>query len=224
VLAAAALDLLREPGGRLNHRMTSVLGVIAAHPGLNNRGVARRAGVKDEGHASSLSRLERLGLIEDLRGAQTATASKAWQLTASGVELEGSIANEIPTTPERREPPSPVTRSAALDLVEGTGGRLNNRAVSVLKVIAAEPGLSNSEVADRVGIRGKSHISKLLARLAQRDLIENTVDAGLPFEANAWQLTTSGRQLETAIRHDSRATTTRTPRTAHRTTPTEDNR
>ena len=57
--------------------------LIAADPGLNNRGVARRAGVKDEGHASRLlSRLERLALIENTRTAWSPAAPKAWPCAA----------------------------------------------------------------------------------------------------------------------------------------------
>jgi DNA-binding MarR family transcriptional regulator len=201
---SVTLDLLQDPGKHLNHRRTMrVLAVIGADPGLSNRGVARRAGVKDEGQMSRLlSRLQRLGLIEDMRLTQTPTASRAWQLTPSGEALGTAVIHETPATPKRRKPPQSVTRSAALDLVEGTGGRLNHRTVSVLRVIATEPGLSNTEIAEHLGVKAKSHTSRLLARLARRGLIENTIDAALPFEANAWQLTTSGRELESAIRHE----------------------
>jgi DNA-binding MarR family transcriptional regulator len=203
VKPSVTLDLLQDPGRHLNHsRTVRVLSVMGADPGLNNRGVARRAGVKDEGQMSRLlSRLERLGLIENTRDART-TAAKAWQLTASGQELETAIIHETPATPERRKPPQTVTRSAALDLLHDSDGRLNNRTVSVLRLIAAEPGLSNAEVAERLGVKAKSHTSRLLARLARFGLIENTLDAGLPFEANAWQLTGSGIELERAIRHE----------------------
>ncbi len=62
------LDLLQDPSGRLNPRAVSVLTVIGAEPGLNNREVASHAGVKDDGHSSRLlARLERLGLIENTR-------------------------------------------------------------------------------------------------------------------------------------------------------------
>jgi DNA-binding MarR family transcriptional regulator len=79
------------------------------------------------------------------------------------------------------------------------GGRLNHRVVSVLRVIAANPGLSNNDTALRVGIEGKGDASALLTRLARFGLIENTRTRG---RENEWQLTPAGKELETAIRHD----------------------
>jgi DNA-binding MarR family transcriptional regulator len=69
----------------------------------------------------------------------------------------------------------------------------------VLRLIGADPGLSNNEIALRVGIKGKGDASSLLARLARHGLIENTRTGG---RENVWQLTASGRELETAIRHE----------------------
>jgi hypothetical protein len=110
---------------------------------------------------------------------------------------------------------TPLRRNAAGGLLRDRGGRLNHRVVSVLRVLAAEPGLSNSKMAERVGISGPSHMPTLLARLRERGLIENALAAPLPFEANAWQLTASGIELETAIPDEGRATANRTPRSAH---------
>jgi DNA-binding MarR family transcriptional regulator len=154
-------------------------------------------------------------LTENRRDAWT-TPAKSWRLTASGVEFETGIIRETPPTAERWQPPHPVTRSAALDLLRDRGGRLTHRVVSVLRVIAAEPGLSNAELAERLGVTTKSHPSRLLARLAHHGLIENTLDAALPFEANAWWLTASGRELERAIRHEGRAVAARKSRGARR--------
>jgi hypothetical protein len=41
-----------------------------------------------------------------------------------------------------------------------------------------------------------------LSRLARFGLIENLVVDPAPFEANAWQLTGSGIELERAVRHE----------------------
>ena len=198
VRRSTALELLQDPGKRLNHHRTQrVLKVIGREPGLSNRGVALHAGVKDEGQMSRLvSRLERLGLIEDTQGAGSVMTSKAWRLTASGEELERVLTHETPARLKRRQSPDPPRRNAPVDALRLSGGRLNNRTVSVLRLIALEPGLGNTEVAERIGVKAKSHTSRLLARLSRRGLIENTVDAPLPFEANAWQLTASGRELE----------------------------
>jgi DNA-binding MarR family transcriptional regulator len=214
VKPSVTLDLLQDPGKALNHHRTlRVLLVIGTHPGLNNKGVARYAGVKDEGQASRLlSRLERLGLIENLRDVE-ATNAKAWRLTANGHELQAAAG---------RQPAASAKRSSTLDHPRDFARRMNHRTVSVLRLIAAEPGLSNAEVADRLGVKAKSHTSRLLARLASRGLIENTVAAGLPFEANAWQLTESGRERERAIPDEERLTAFPTYPIAPRTTPTRE--
>jgi hypothetical protein len=96
---------------------------------------------------------------------------------------------------------TPRRRNAAGGPLRVRGGRLNHRVVSVLRVIAANPGLSNNDIALRVGIEGKGDASTLLSRLARFGLIENTPTRG---RENEWQLTAAGKELETAIRDDSR--------------------
>jgi DNA-binding MarR family transcriptional regulator len=192
-----ALQALRDPGGRLNHRAVSVLTVIGSEPGLNNRELASRAAVKDEGQISTLlSRLTRLGLIENTPDAQRRGNVNAWRLTVAPEELYAAISYEPP-------PPAP---SVALDLMRVSGGRLKHRAVSALRVISSEPGLSNNAIALRVPISDKNSMSQLLARLARRGLIENTRTAG---RENVWQLTASGDELERAIWHETPASVRR---------------
>jgi DNA-binding MarR family transcriptional regulator/AcrR family transcriptional regulator len=183
-----ALDLMWDSGGRLSDRAISVLTVSAAEPGLSNNEIALRVGISDQNSMSQLlARLARRGLIENTR---TGGRYNVWQLTAAGRELESAIRKETPASEERR---------IALDRLKRRGGRLNNRTVSVLRLIGADPGLSNNEIALRVGIKGKGDASSLLARLARHGLIENTRTGG---RENVWQLTASGRELETAIRHE----------------------
>jgi DNA-binding MarR family transcriptional regulator len=181
------LQALRDPGGRLNRRTVSVLALIAAEPGLNSRELASRGGVKDEGQMSRLlSRLEHLGLIENTREAQRRGDVKAWQLTIAPEDLQAAISYEPPAPPH----------SVALDLMRASGRRLSERDVSVLRVIGAEPGLSNNDVAARVGISDENTMSQLLARLARRELVENTRTGG---RYNAWRLTPAGEEIERAI-------------------------
>src|SRR5271165_3743945 len=59
------------------------------------------------------------------------------------------------------------------DPLEGLNMRLTYRTVRVLTVIAAQPGASNREIAERSGIVDQGQISKLLARLARLELVEN---------------------------------------------------
>src|SRR5580692_2158150 len=185
---SVALDLMWQSGGRLSDPAISVLKVSAAEPRLSNGQIAQRVGVTDPNSMSQLlARLDRRGLIENARNGGR---ENVWVLTAAGTELQDAISREAPT---------PVSRTVAAELLTARGGRLNHRVVSVLGLVGAEPGLSNLEVAQRLGVRSKAHVSMLLARLARFGLIENQVRDGVPFEANAWRLTRTGQELAAAI-------------------------
>jgi DNA-binding MarR family transcriptional regulator len=185
-----ALDLLRDPGGRLNGRAVAVLRLIGAEPVLADGELARGVGARDQSRLSRLlARLARFGLIEQTRSGRP---KNAWQLTASGRELDRMIAEETPAP----------KLSVALDLMLDSGGRLSDRDVSVLRVIGAEPGHSNGEVGKRVGVEPSDTISWVLARLASRGLIENALHAPAPFVANSWHLTAAGIELDAAIRDE----------------------
>jgi DNA-binding IclR family transcriptional regulator len=202
---SAALDLMWESGGRLTDTAISVLRAIGAEPGLSNNDLAARVGITDENTASQLLvRLSRRELVENTR---TGGRYNVWRLTSSGEQLERAIWDE---TPEHER------RSLALGLLRDRGGRLNHRVVSVLKVIGAQPELSNNEIAQRVGIEAKGHTSTLLARLARFGLIENLVRDPLRFEPNAWQLSRSGVELANAITGDAKTVATRKSRQARR--------
>jgi predicted transcriptional regulator len=210
---SVAIDLMWESGGRLSENASSLLRAVGAEPGLSNNDVARRVGIADENTISQqLARLARRGLLANARNGGK---YNAWHLTPTGETLERAIWHETP--PEQR-------RRLALDLVRDRGGRLNHRLVSVLRTIAAEPQLSNKEIAERVGIEVKGHASILLARLARFGLIENAVVDPAPFEANAWQLTDDGIQLEAAIRDDKHSPPARRARDTRRTITTKKRR
>jgi DNA-binding IclR family transcriptional regulator len=185
---SVALDLMWQSGGRLSEAAVSVLGVIGSEPGLSNNEIALRASIADANSMSQLlARLRRRGLVENIK---TGGRHNIWQLTVSGERLERAIWHETPPAAQRR---------LALDRLRDRGGRLNHRVAAVLKVIAAEPGHSNNEIALSVGIESKGHASTLLARLARFGLIENTRTRG---RENEWQLTLSGVELERAIRRE----------------------
>jgi DNA-binding MarR family transcriptional regulator/phage shock protein PspC (stress-responsive transcriptional regulator) len=188
---SVALELMWESGGRLSDSAIGVLRVVGAEPGLSNNDVALRVGIADKNSTSQLlARLSKRGLIENARNGGR---QNVWQLTAAGESLERAIWHETPAL---------VQRELALEMLRDRGGRLNHRVVSVLRVVGAEPELSNNEIAHRVAIEGKGHASTLLSRLARFGLIENLVVDPAPFEANAWRLTTSGTELEQVIRHE----------------------
>lgn len=78
--------------------------------------------------------------------------------------------------------------------------RLTYRTVRVLIAIATMPGASNREVGSAAGIADQGQISKLLQRLTSLGLIENTGAGHQRGEANAWQLTGRGQDVERTIR------------------------
>jgi AcrR family transcriptional regulator len=81
-----------DPLGGLNTRLTYrtvlVLGAVEECPGASNREVGERSGVVDQGQISKLlSRLARLGLIENHGLGQPQGAANAWELTRRGAEV-----------------------------------------------------------------------------------------------------------------------------------------
>ncbi len=98
--------------------------------------------------------------------------------------------------PKRRERP----RRPAGDPLKDLDMRLTYRTVRVLIAIASDPGSSNREVGAAAGIADQGQISKLLQRLTSLGLIENTGAGHSRGEANAWQLTGKGQEVERTIR------------------------
>jgi AcrR family transcriptional regulator len=85
-------DPLRDLQMRLTYRTVRVLLAIAAAPGSSNRHVGADAGIEDQGQISKLlSRLERLGLIENSGAGQVRGAPNSWVLTDRGQEVEGLV-------------------------------------------------------------------------------------------------------------------------------------
>ncbi len=82
-------DPLRDLEMRLTYRTVRVLLAISSGPLASNREVGVAAGIEDQGQISKLlSRLEKLGLIENSGGGQVRGAPNAWTLTKRGVEVE----------------------------------------------------------------------------------------------------------------------------------------
>jgi DNA-binding Lrp family transcriptional regulator len=186
--ARVVLDLPEAFRGRLDHQAIAVLRAIGDEPWLANRELAVRAGIEDLGELSRLlAQLVKLRLVANARAARRRGAANAWRLTARGEELDRAIGRETPAPP----------RSRVLDLMWESGRPLDERAISVLSISAAEPGLSNREIAVRVGIGNQMSMSNILKLLDRRGLIENRRNGG---RTNVWRPTANGEQLVRAIR------------------------
>jgi AcrR family transcriptional regulator len=80
---------------RLTYRTLRVLGVIAAQPGLSNRQIGERAGIRDQGQISKmLTRLAGLEMTENTGKCEAAGAANAWRLTAKGERIESKLRRE----------------------------------------------------------------------------------------------------------------------------------
>jgi AcrR family transcriptional regulator/DNA-binding MarR family transcriptional regulator len=81
---------------RLTYRTIQVLSAIADRPGLSNAQISVLAGVPDQGQISRLlSRLARLGLIENTGRGQASGAANAWRLTPRGQEVDAGMRYSI---------------------------------------------------------------------------------------------------------------------------------
>lgn len=179
-----ALEVLRGPGGEVGERASSLLGLIAAEPGLSSAELAVRVAARNPGEiVGLLTLLARLWLIESTAGAGS---EMGWRRTASGEQFDGLIGREIPA----------AQRSVALALMLDSGGRLSDRAIALLRLIGDEPGLNDRALTRRAGLKDRTYVAGVLADLLARELIENTRRGG---RANAWQLTATGEQLERAV-------------------------
>jgi AcrR family transcriptional regulator len=77
---------------RLTYRTLRVLECVAANSGASNRQVGIDAGVPDQGQISKLlSRLERLGLLENTGKHRPKGEANAWVLTARGFQVTQTI-------------------------------------------------------------------------------------------------------------------------------------
>jgi len=77
--------------------------------------------------------------------------------------------------------------------------RLTYRTVRVLMAIAAHPGSSNRVVAEAAELTDQGQMSRLLARLHDIGLIENSGGGAARGEPNAWTLTDKGWRVQGAI-------------------------
>jgi len=92
----APADPLRDVGMRLTYRTVRVLMAVAANPRTSNREIGLAADIQDQGQISKLlTRLSRLGLIENTPAGLARGAPNAWILTPKGREIQQAIATPV---------------------------------------------------------------------------------------------------------------------------------
>lgn len=96
--------------------------------------------------------------------------------------------------PVRKRPTPP-----AKDVLKALEIRVTYRTMSVVMAIGESPGASNRQVALAAGIGDQGQISKLLARLKARGLIENDGGGNVKGTPNSWRLTARGEQVRQAL-------------------------
>ena len=104
----------------------------------------------------------------------------------------------IPVAVPKPSPRRPMGARAA-GVRQGLDMRLTYRTMLVLDVIAEHPGINSRSLAEAAGITDPGQTSKLLARLKDRGLIENTNEAGARNAPKAWRLTDDGAALRRAV-------------------------
>jgi AcrR family transcriptional regulator/DNA-binding MarR family transcriptional regulator len=87
-------DPLEGLNMRLTFRTLVVLSAIAHDPGASNRRIADAADIHDQGQISKLlTRLQRLGLVENTGNGHTHGEPNAWTLTPRGTEVQRVLAD-----------------------------------------------------------------------------------------------------------------------------------
>jgi AcrR family transcriptional regulator/DNA-binding MarR family transcriptional regulator len=104
----------------------------------------------------------------------------------------------------RRELNRPIpkarqTQSPRTDPLRDLDLRLTYRTILVLMAIAEHPGASNRQIGEQAGVHDQGQISKLLGRLHNLGLVQNTGAGHNRGAPNEWALTTKGQNIQHAI-------------------------
>ena len=183
--------------------------------------LTRMAGVLDEGRrestrAGECSPLIAEGLASAALGIVSARLARREREPLAGLlgELMGMfVLPYLGAAAARREqtrpaplppvahPPGGFSRELTVvrDPLREVPMRLTYRTVRVLESIAAQPGISNREVAKQAGIADQGQVSKLLARLQRLEIVQQTGAGHTKGEPNAWKLTPLGREVANSL-------------------------
>jgi AcrR family transcriptional regulator/DNA-binding MarR family transcriptional regulator len=98
----------------------------------------------------------------------------------------------VPRSPIRRDRDGLSRR--ALVSVAPVDYRLTVRARMALAAVAGRPGLNNREVSEVIGLADQGQISRMMKRLQEQGLVENTQGRGRG-QVRAWRLTADGEAV-----------------------------
>jgi AcrR family transcriptional regulator/DNA-binding MarR family transcriptional regulator len=85
----------------------------------------------------------------------------------------------------------PIVSAWPLELAAPVDYRLTARSRMALAAVAARPGLNNREVSEAIGLADQGQVSRIMRRLQEQGLVENTQARGKRL-ARAWRLTADG--------------------------------
>jgi AcrR family transcriptional regulator len=109
------------------------------------------------------------------------------------------LARPVPRVSRAPKPSRAALPVSSGDPLEGLDMRLTYRTLRVLSAIASDPGASNRQIAQTADVHDQGQISKLLARLNNLGLIQNTGHGQPRGEPNAWTLTPRGVEVQQAL-------------------------
>jgi AcrR family transcriptional regulator/DNA-binding MarR family transcriptional regulator/alkylated DNA nucleotide flippase Atl1 len=98
----------------------------------------------------------------------------------------------------RRDAP-PIAALRPLGSDSPLDHRLTVRAQGALAAVAEQPGLNNREVSEVIGLADQGQVSRIMKRLQEQGLVENT-QAHAKRLARAWRVTTDGEAVIDAYR------------------------
>ena len=108
------------------------------------------------------------------------------------------LTRPVPRSPMRRRDGNGLSRRV-VGLASPVDYRLTVRTQMALAAVAGRPGLNNREVSEIIGLADKSQISRMMKRLSDQGLVENTL-AHSKRQVMAWRLTADGEAVIDAHR------------------------
>jgi AcrR family transcriptional regulator len=216
----AFLDLDRDMGQLL---VVGSLGAGAKSLKLRQEVLARMIELVDEGRGESKAELPPLtaegvvgGVLSVLHSRLLASLERSGGDTAPSADGAGTLLElagplmamtvlpYLGPAAARRELARPAPKPSGTHRAEGNPlgeleMRLTYRTVRVLMAVAVHPGSSNRVVAEVAEIVDQGQMSKLLTRLQDIGLVENSGGGAARGEPNAWTLTEKGWGVQGAI-------------------------